>query len=110
MNEMTPAPPEPPGEAQDTAQAQLSDEIAALRAEVATLNAHRFIQVQNSVPRLLFFQFGRGLAFGLGTVLGGGLLLSVMAWSLAQIDFIPIIGEWAAQIAAELEIAAGGGR
>ncbi|MEM6609787.1 MAG: DUF5665 domain-containing protein [Pseudomonadota bacterium] len=87
-----------------TDQDSLSEEIAALRKEVARLNDHRFIQVQNSMPRLLAFQFARGLAFGLGTVLGGGLLLSVLAWSLAQIDFVPIIGSWAAQIAAELEL------
>lgn len=74
-----------------------------MREEVARLNAHRFINIYNSVPRMLGFQFARGLAFGLGTVLGGGLLLSVLAWSLTQIDFVPIIGDWAAQIAAELE-------
>jgi len=82
---------------------QLSTEIAALRREVSHLNSHRFVTLHNSVPRLLAFQFARGLAFGLGTVIGGGLLLSVLAWSLAQIDFVPIIGDWAAQIAAELE-------
>lgn len=81
----------------------LQKELSALREEVARLNSHRFIQVQNSVPRLLLFQFGRGLAFGLGTVLGGGLLLSIIAWSLAQIDFIPIIGDWAVEIARQLE-------
>ena len=80
----------------------LQAEIKALRSEVARLNAHRFVTLHNSVPRLLAFQFARGLAFGLGTVLGGGLLLSILAWSLAQIDFVPIIGGWAAQIAAEL--------
>ena len=81
----------------------LTTEIKALRTEVARLNAHRFVTLHNSVPRLLAFQFARGLAFGLGTVIGGGLLLSILAWSLAQIDFVPIIGDWAAQIAAELE-------
>ena len=82
--------------------APLQDELAALRSEVARLNSHRFVTLHNSVPRLLAFQFARGLAFGLGTVIGGGLLLSVLAWSLAQIDFVPIIGDWAARIADEL--------
>ncbi|MEO1650862.1 MAG: DUF5665 domain-containing protein, partial [Pseudomonadota bacterium] len=62
-----------------------------------------FVTIHNSLPRLLAFQFARGLALGLGTVIGGGVLLSVLAWSLTQIDFVPIIGEWASQIAAELE-------
>ena len=81
----------------------LRSEMAALRTEVSRLNSHRFVTLHNSVPRLLAFQFARGLAFGLGTVIGGGLLLSILAWSLTQIDFVPIIGDWAAQIAAELE-------
>lgn len=81
----------------------LQAEIAALRDEVSRLNSHRFVTLHNSPPKLLAFQFARGLAFGLGTVLGGGLLLSVLAWSLTQIDFVPIIGDWAARVAAELE-------
>ncbi|MEM9756132.1 MAG: DUF5665 domain-containing protein, partial [Pseudomonadota bacterium] len=77
----------------------LAEEIAALRQEVARLNGHRFVTMHNSMVRLLAFTFARGLALGLGTVVGGGLLLSIVAWSLAQIDFIPIIGDWATQIA-----------
>jgi hypothetical protein len=85
---------------------QNTDEIRALRIEVARLNEHRFIRVQNSIPRLLMFNFARGLAFGLGTVLGASVLLSLVAWSLSQINFIPVIGEWAAEIARQMENAA----
>jgi hypothetical protein len=38
------------------------------------------------------------MAVGLGTVIGATVLLSLIVWSLSQISFIPIIGEWAAQI------------
>lgn len=82
---------------------KLEQEVAALRAEVAQLNRHRFIRMHNRPGRVLVFNFTRGLAFGLGTVLGGGLLLSVVAWSLAQIDFLPIVGDWAADIARQIE-------
>ena len=44
--------------------------IRALTDEVRRLNEHRFIRVQNSLWRLIFFQLARGLAFGLGTLLG----------------------------------------
>jgi hypothetical protein len=83
----------------------LAQEIRALRAELALLNSHRFVRVHNSLPRLLAFNFARGMAMGLGTVVGATLLLSVIAWSLSQIEFLPIIGDWAAQIADEMRAA-----
>lgn len=81
---------------------ELTREVAALRRELETLNAHRFIRVHNSFPRMLAFNLARGLAAGLGTVLGATVLLSVIIWTLSQIEFLPIIGDWAAQIAARV--------
>ncbi len=80
----------------------LTEEIRALRAELARLNAHRFVRIHNNMLRLLAFNFARGLAVGLGTVLGATVLLSVFVWSLSQIEFLPIIGDWAAQIAEQM--------
>ena len=88
----------------------LEAEIRALRRELATLNRHRFIRVQNSLPRLVLFQFLRGLALGLGTVVGASVLVSVIAFFLAQIDFIPIVGDWAGEIARQIEDELGGRR
>jgi len=84
----------------DTALAQ---EIAALRAEVARLNAHRFVRDMNSPGRMLALQFARGLALGLGTVVGASILVSVSVYLLSQVDFVPILGDWAADIAREIE-------
>lgn len=81
---------------------ELNAEMRRLREEVAMLNGHRFIRVQNSIPRLLAFNFARGLAFGLGTVVGASLLVSAVVYSLSQIDFIPVIGDWASQIADQI--------
>jgi len=41
----------------------------------------------------------RGLAFGLGSVIGATILVYLVVASLSKIDFIPIIGEWAKEIA-----------
>ncbi len=84
---------------------KLTSEVEALKAEIARLNAHRFVRLHNSIPRLLAFRFASGLVFGLGTVLGGSILLSLLVVMLGSIDFIPIIGEWATRIAAEMEAA-----
>lgn len=80
----------------------MQDELRDLRREVSLLNGHRFVRIHNSIPRLLLFNFARGLAFGLGTVLGASLLLSIVVWSLSQIEFLPIIGNWAAEIAEQM--------
>lgn len=85
--------------------ADLAQQIAALRAEVARLNAHRFVRDLNSPVRMLAFQFARGLALGLGTVVGASILVSVSVYLLSQVDFIPILGDWAARIAQEIDIA-----
>ena len=81
----------------------LTQDIRALKAEVQRLNEHRYIRVMNSTPRLLWMSFLRGLATGLGTVVGATLLVSVMLYFLSQIELIPIIGDWAKQIAAEIQ-------
>lgn len=90
---------------------RMTDENADLRAtmegvrkELVLLNSHRFVRLHNSIRRLVMFQFLRGLAFGLGSVVGATILVSIMAFLLAQINFIPIIGEWAAEIARQIEL------
>jgi len=85
--------------------AETTAELQAVRSELKKLNSHRFIRMHNSVFRLIIFNFMRGLAFGLGTVLGASVLLSLLAWSLAQIEFMPIIGEWAAEVLRQMELA-----
>ena len=84
----------------------LVQEIRALRAEVKRLNNHRFFRVNDNFWWMLGNALARGLMMGLGTVVGATLLLSILVWTLAQIEFIPIVGEWAKEIA---EIVKGGG-
>jgi hypothetical protein len=47
---------------------------------------------------LIWFQVVRGLAFGLGSVLGATVLVALFISMLGELDFIPILGEWAQQI------------
>ena len=77
-----------------------------LTEEVRTLNSHRFIRLQNSVLRMVFFQFMRGLAFGLGSVLGATILVSVLGFWLSQIELLPVVGDllgdWAKGVAQQI--------
>ncbi|MFZ7092099.1 DUF5665 domain-containing protein [Primorskyibacter sp. 2E233] len=82
---------------------QLHGDLNRLADEVARLNNHRFIKVQNSLYRLVAFQFIRGLAFGLGTVVGASALVSVIVLLLSQVAFVPILGDLASQIIEEIQ-------
>lgn len=83
--------------------APTESEIRRLRRELERLNKHRFVRIHNSLWQLMLFQLMRGLAFGLGSVLGATILVSLLAWWVSQFEFLPVIGEWAAQIAQEIE-------
>jgi hypothetical protein len=52
---------------------------------------------------LLWFQFSKGLAFGLGSVIGATIVVSLVVSFLSQTEFIPIIGEWAKEIMIEVQ-------
>lgn len=83
------------------------DEISAierLTKEVETLNKHRFVRIHNSVPRMIGFQFMRGLALGLGTAVGATALVSIVAFWLSQFEFLPIVGEWVKEIADQIQV------
>lgn len=79
------------------------DGVDALQKELARMNNHRFIRMYNAMPLLISINFIKGLAFGLGTVVGATILVSAIGFTLSKIDFIPIVGDWAAQIATEME-------
>lgn len=84
------------------------DELRALREEIAKFNSHRFVRVQNSIWLMLWQALLRGMAVGLGTVIGASILVSVVVYMLSQIDFLPIIGDWAKEISQEIQSSTGG--
>ncbi|MEM6310557.1 MAG: DUF5665 domain-containing protein [Pseudomonadota bacterium] len=88
-------------------QDQTAPELDALTKELRKLNTHRFITIQNSMWRMVGYQFLRGLAFGLGTLMGASVLVSILAWWASQFSFIPVIGEWMNLLVLEMNAARG---
>lgn len=78
-------------------------ELKALRAEVETFNNHRFVRIQNKPWRLFLNRFVMGLATGFGTVFGATVLVSLVIYWLQGIDWLPLIGDWAGQIAEQMQ-------
>jgi hypothetical protein len=84
---------------QEQVQAALTSEIAGLKTEILAVNQ----RLNMPISRVLRLQFLRGIAFGLGSFLGATLVVSALIYTLASINFIPIIGDWASQIAAQIQ-------
>ena len=70
---------------------------------IEELNDHKLIRDYSSTWRIMWLNFLRGLAFGLGSVIGATLLVYIVIQTLAQIEFIPILGDWAIQIIDQIE-------
>ena len=81
----------------------LKRDLEHIRQQLDILNQHKFIRLYNSAYKMLLFQFLRGVAFGLGSVIGATIVVSIVISLLAQIEFIPIIGEWSKDIIIEIQ-------
>ncbi|NTS78622.1 hypothetical protein HR060_17400 [Catenovulum sp. SM1970] len=76
--------------------------LSNIEGEVGKLNQHKLIKAYNSLPKLIVFQLLKGMAFGLGSVIGATAVLSVVVFLLSQIEFVPIIGEWVKELLQEI--------
>ena len=74
-----------------------------LAEAIETLNDHNLMRIYNSSWRIIWTNFLRGLAFGLGSVIGASILVYITVQVLAQIEFIPILGDWALRLISEIE-------
>lgn len=77
-------------------------DISKLTQEIERLNNHKFLRAHDSYLKMMFYQLLRGISFGLGSVLGATILVSFVGFWLSKIEFIPLIGDYAAQIAQEI--------
>ena len=79
-------------------------EIARLTSALETLNKPQFMRSHRSTGRMMWFQFLRGLALGLGTALGASVLVSLIVLILTQISWVPVLGELATQVIEQIEL------
>lgn len=88
----------------------LRQAIVRLGEEVSRLNEHRFIRIHNSTLSVIWHQFLRGLAFGLGTAIGATALVSVLVVLMRQVEFVPILGDLASRVIDEIQQDSASGR
>ena len=74
-----------------------------LAEAIETLNDHNLMRIYSSSRRIIWTNFLRGLAFGLGSVIGASILVYITVQIFAQIEFIPILDDWALRLISEIE-------
>jgi uncharacterized membrane protein YhiD involved in acid resistance len=67
---------------------KLTQEIAKLNRSITKLNK----------TRSLSYSFLIGIVTGLGSVLGATLVLGLILYILRNVEFLPIIGSWIAEL------------
>lgn len=77
---------------------KLHKQTKEINEQLMMLNNHKLVHTYNSLPRFIWFSLLKGIAVGLGSVLGATVVLSFLVYVLSQMEFIPIIGEWVSSI------------
>ena len=79
------------------------NEIKKLSEAIKNLNNNNIFKIYNSTKKILFISFLKGLASGLGWIIGATILVSLLTYILSQIEFIPILGDIVSQLIEEIE-------
>ena len=79
------------------------ENIKNLEKSLNKLLKHNFFKIYSSFWKLFLISLFRGLASGLGWVLGATILVSLLTYTLSQIEFIPILGDWVSRLIEEIE-------
>ena len=79
------------------------NEIKKLSEAIKSLNNNNIFKIYNSIKKILLISFLKGLASGLGWIIGATILVSLLTYILSQIEFIPILGDIVSQLIQEIE-------
>ena len=79
------------------------NDIKKLSEAINSLNNNNIFKIYNSTKKILFISFLKGLASGLGWIIGATILVSLLTYILSQIEFIPILGDIVSQLIQEIE-------
>ena len=74
------------------------EDFKRLEKLLSELTEQKFFYFYNSIWRILFVSLLKGLASGLGFVIGTTLLVSLLTFALSQIEFVPIIGDFVSRV------------
>tara|TARA_B100001250_G_scaffold81551_1_gene67273 strand:+ start:360 stop:629 length:270 start_codon:yes stop_codon:yes gene_type:complete len=74
-----------------------------LEKSINDLIQHNFFRMHENIFKLAVFNMVRGIAYGFGWVMGATILVYILTLFLSQIEFIPILGEFASRLIEQIE-------
>ncbi len=83
---------------------ELARDTKDLSTEVRRLKKLEFIRVFKHPLKFMGFSLLKGLLVGFGSVLGATVLVAVFIYILAQISFVPIIGDFVEEVVSQIEL------
>ena len=99
-----PKPPTPPLKGLQEVDKELIKEMKSLSKEVRKLKDLEFVKILKHPWKFMWFSFLKGLMVGFGSVLGASVLVAVFIYLIAQISFVPILGDFVDDLFQELNI------
>ncbi len=83
----------------------LAKEVGGLSKEVGRLKKLEFVRVLDKPGRLMWLSFVKGMFVGLGSVIGATVLVAILIYILAQISFVPVIGDFISEVISQIKAA-----
>ena len=82
---------------------EIIQSVRAIEQQLQKICSHPLIVKPPTTARELLLQFLKGAAFGLGSVAGAGIVLSLIIYLLSQIQFVPILGDFIKDILTQIQ-------
>jgi len=82
---------------------ELAHEIRLLAAEIKRIKDMEVIKIFRHPWKFLWLSLVKGIMVGFGSVLGATIFLSLFIYILAQISFVPIVGDFVKDVMGQIE-------
>jgi hypothetical protein len=83
---------------------QLAKEVKTLSKEIRKLKNQEFLRVFKNPWRFMWYSFLKGLMVGFGSVMGASVLVGIFFFLVAQISFVPILGDFIEEIIVQVQL------
>ena len=80
-----------------------NEHMLAIKNELEVLNGHRMVNMYQPPPGKLSMRFAKLVPFGLRSVIGASVVVSVLAFLLSHVNLIPLLGDWLTALLEEIQ-------